>query len=537
MSSEFPGTPVPLDSKFYINRPPIEQLSYKEISKPGSIIRIKAPSKMGKTSLVTRILSHAATQGYQTVSLDFQQADEAVFANLDKFLRWFCANVSRQLNLESRLDDYWDEDIGSKVSCTIYLQGYILEQIDSCLILSLNEVNRVFEHPKIAQEFLPLLRSWHEEAQQNEALAKLRLLVVHSTEIYISLNINQSPFNIGLPINLPQFTLAQVQDLAIRYGLDWANTAVGEQRLNSLLTLVGGHPYLVRLAFYHLVNFPSPGGLEQLLQEAPTLSGIYRSHLQAQLAMLQEHPELAAAFKQVVTAKDGARLEAIAAYKLESMNLVQLEGDIVTTSCELYRQYFSSHLLDNLYDLHLQQLKKDKQELQELVNKDELTQLANRRYFDKFLQQAWQQLTLEENPLSLILCDIDYFKIYNKAHGHLAGDFCLQQIASAISECVTHPNNLLARYEGGKFAVILPHTEAADAVQIAEKIYEQVKALKIPHDSPLMGGMLPLVTVSLGVATIIPSSESDASTLISAAEKGLYQAKRRGRNQVVLNPT
>lgn len=534
MSVEFPGTPVPPDSKFYINRPPIEELSYKEISKPGSIIRIKAPRKMGKTSLLTRIIAHATTQGYQTVSLDFNKAEEAVFDNLDKFLRWFCANVSHQLNLESKLDDYWDEDIGSKVSCTIYFQGYLLEQINSALVLALNEVNRVFEHPQIAQEFLPLLRSWHEEAQQNQVLSKLRLVVIHSTEIYISLNINQSPFNIGLPIKLPQFSLAQVQDLAIRHGLDWANSEVGEQRLNLLLALVGGHPYLVRLAFYYLVNSSPLGGLEQLLQEAPTLSGIYSSHLRTQLATLQEHPELAAAFKQVVTANNGTQLEAVVAYKLESMGLVELEGNIARSSCDLYRQYFSAQLLDNLYDSRLQKLEKDKQELQELLNRDELTQLANRRCFDSSLHQEWQRALQAGNQLSLILCDIDYFKIYNKAHGHLTGDFCLQQIASTIFRSVQHPANLVARYEGGKFAVILPQTNEIDAVQIAKIIHAQVKDLKIAHDGFLMGGLLPIVTVSLGVSTIVPSLENDELTLVKAAEQALYQAKRQGRNQVVL---
>lgn len=534
MFVEFPGTPLPIDSKFYINRPPIEELAYREITKPGSIIRIKAPSKMGKTSLLTRIIAHATHQGFRTVSLDFQQADEAVFDNLDKFLRWFCANVSHQLNLESRLDDYWDEDIGSKISCTLYFQGYLLEQINSPLVLALNEVNRIFEHPHIAQEFLPLLRSWHEEAQQNEVLGKLRLVVIHSTEIYISLNINQSPFNIGLPIKLPQFSLAQVQDLAIRHGLDWANSEVGEQRLNSLLALVGGHPYLVRLAFYHLVNSPPLGGLEQLLQEAPALSGIYSSHLRNQLAILQEHPELASAFKQVITANNGTQLEAVVAYKLESMGLVQLEGNIVKPSCELYRQYFNSQLLDNLYNSRLQQLEKDKQELQELLNKDELTQLANRRCFDNSLQQEWQRLLSTGHQLSLLLCDIDYFKIYNKAYGHLTGDFCLQKIASTISKCVQHSANLVARYEGGKFAVILPQTNETDAVQIAQIIHAQVKDLKIAHDGPLMGGLVPIVTVSLGVSTIVPSLENDEFTLVNAAQQALYQAKRRGRNQVVL---
>jgi hypothetical protein len=329
---------VRLGSIFYIERPPIEELAYREISKPGSIIRIKAPRKMGKSSLLIRIMACAATQGCRTVYLDFQQLDDRNLVNLDKFLRWFCANIAQQLELKPRLDDYWDEDIGSKVSCTIYLKRYLLEQIDRPLALALNEVDRIFKYPAIAQEFLPLLRSWHEEAKQVESLKKLRLAIVHSTEVYIPLNIHQSPFNVGLPIKLPLLTLEQVQDLATRHGLDWAD----DSQLLRLMAMVGGHPYLVRLALYYLCQ--GNVTLEQLLQEAPTLAGIYKAHLQNYLAMLQAKPELAAAFKQVITVDEGVRLKPILAYELESMGLAKLDGDEVRPSCELYRLYYDSQL-------------------------------------------------------------------------------------------------------------------------------------------------------------------------------------------------
>lgn len=197
---EIPGGSVPLNSFFYIERPPIEERTYTEINKPGSLIRIKAPSKMGKTSLMHRILTHAKQTGVHTVQIGLQRADSQVFTSLEKFLRWFCANVSRQLNLEIRLDDYWDEDIGSKVSCTLYLQEYLLEKIDAPVVLALDEVNRIFEYPEISRDFLPLLRSWYEDASELEIWRKLRLIVVHATEAYIPLDINQSPFNVGLPL-------------------------------------------------------------------------------------------------------------------------------------------------------------------------------------------------------------------------------------------------------------------------------------------------------------------------------------------------
>ncbi|MEG4121066.1 AAA-like domain-containing protein [Microcoleus sp. N9_B4] len=334
---EFPGSPVPLGSPFYIHHPLIEELAYREIAKPGGVLRIKAPRKMGKSSLLLRILDRAGSLDYQTVSLDFQQAEESVLDNLDKFLRWFCANISRHLGLPPLLDDYWDEDMGSKVSCTIYLQQYVLAEISTPLVLALNEVNRIFEYPKIAREFLPLLRSWHEEAKRIETLGKLRLIVLHSTEIYIPLKLTESPFNVGLPLQLPYFTEEQILALAQRHGLDWTDSPDAER----LMAMVGGHPYLVRLALYHLCQ--NSVRLDQLLQEAPTIAGIYKDYLRSFWATLQEYPELAVALKQVVKSEHGVELDPIVASKLFSMGLIHIDNNRCTLSCELYRIYFGSH--------------------------------------------------------------------------------------------------------------------------------------------------------------------------------------------------
>lgn len=334
---EFPGSPVPLGSPFYIHHPLIEELAYREIAKPGSVLRIKAPRKMGKSSLLLRILDRANSLGCRTVSLDFQQADEAVLNNLDKFLRWFCANISRHLELPPLLEDYWDEDMGSKVSCTIYLQQYILSEISSPLVLALNEVNRIFEYPKIAREFLPLLRSWHEEAKRIKTLEKLRLIVLHSTEIYIPLKLTESPFNVGLPLQLPYFTEKQIVDLAKCHGLDWIHSP----DVTRLMGMVGGHPYLVRLAFYHLSQ--NSITLDQLLQEAPTMAGIYQDYLRSFWVTLQEYPELALALKQVVKSEIGVELDPIVASKLVSMGLIHIDNNRCRLSCDLYRLYFGSH--------------------------------------------------------------------------------------------------------------------------------------------------------------------------------------------------
>ncbi|WRH66082.1 MAG: AAA-like domain-containing protein [Planktothrix sp. GU0601_MAG3] len=336
---EFPGAPVGLDSKLYIERPPIETLAYEEITKPGSIIRIKAPWKMGKTSLLLRIINQAESYHYSTVNIDFQQAEKTIFSGVDKFFRWFSRNISWKLKIPPNLDNYWHKNMGSKVSCTIYFEAYLLQQIETNLVLGLNEVNRLFEYPDIAEEFFSLLRSWYEQARSNNTWKKLRLVLTYSTEIYIPLNINQSPFNVGLPLKLPAFDPEQVLSLALRHGLDWTPA-----QTKQLMAMVGGHPFLVRLGLYHLSRGELT--LKQLLQEAVTETGIYSSILRRILAVLQADPQLEKAFKQVIYADQPIKLASVVTYKLDSMGIVTLKGDYVVYSCELYRLYFKNQLLE-----------------------------------------------------------------------------------------------------------------------------------------------------------------------------------------------
>ncbi|NJK56987.1 MAG: serine/threonine protein kinase [Pleurocapsa sp. SU_5_0] len=330
----YPSGSVPLDSPFYLQRPLVEEQVEREIRKPGALIRIKAPKEMGKTSLMLRILDYANQHQYHTVSLNLEQADQSILSDLNQFLRWLCANISRQLGRKPMLDEYWDEDMGSKISSTLYLQDYILESIDTPLVLALDEVNQVFEHSQVAKDFLPLLRSWYEEAKKLPIWQKLRLIVIHSTEIYVPLQLNQSPFNVGLPIQLEDFNLAEVQQLAQRYGLNWQDGVQGRQ----LMSMVGGHPALVSLALYHLSRQEIT--MSQLLETAPTAMGIYSHHLQRHWATLERQPELAQAIDLVFKATEPVVLDPIIAYKLSSMGVIKQLGGKAVAGCELYRRYF-----------------------------------------------------------------------------------------------------------------------------------------------------------------------------------------------------
>ncbi|NET36635.1 MAG: TIR domain-containing protein [Cyanothece sp. SIO1E1] len=335
---ELPEGQVDLASEFYVERPPIETNCYRAIAKPGALIRIKAPRQMGKTSLMARILQKAEAEGCLKVPLSFQLADGKVFTDLDQFLRWFCASVGRRLRLPNQLADYWEDTYGSKDNCTAYFEEYLLTEIEQPLALGLDEVDMVFQYPEIASDFFGLLRAWHEAAKSNPLWKKLRLVVVHSTEVYIPMNINQSPFNVGLPIELPEFDVGQVQDLARRHGLDPAQTEL----IEPLQAMVGGHPYLVRLALYNLAGEGMT--LAKFLQEAPTEAGLYGDHLRRHLWNLEQHPELAEAVKRVVAAKGPVRLASVQAFQLHSMGLVNLEGNEVVPRCDLYRRYFGDRL-------------------------------------------------------------------------------------------------------------------------------------------------------------------------------------------------
>ena len=171
------------------------------------------------------------------------------------------------------------------------------------------------------------------------------------------------------------------------------------------------------------------------------------------------------------------------------------------------------------------------QELEKQVNTDGLTQIANRRCFDHCLEQEWQRLYREQQPLSLLLFDVDYFKLYNDSYGHQLGDECLIKIAQSVQEIVCRPADLVARYGGEEFAVILPNTDLPGAMAIAQRIHATIQDLAIPHQASKIGN---LVTISLGITSLIPSPVLSAIDMIEQADQALYRAKEQGRNQSVI---
>jgi diguanylate cyclase (GGDEF)-like protein len=175
-------------------------------------------------------------------------------------------------------------------------------------------------------------------------------------------------------------------------------------------------------------------------------------------------------------------------------------------------------------------LEKANRELDQLASLDGLTKIANRRQFDLHLRQEWKRLRREQVPISIILCDIDYFKRYNDAYGHVAGDKCLKQVAQGIRRAVKRPADLVARYGGEEFVVILTNTDIDGAVKVAEEVRKEIRNLEIPHIQSEVGRY---VSISMGVDSTVPDRSEGPEAFINDVDQFLYQAKEAGRDRII----
>ncbi len=190
---------------------------------------------------------------------------------------------------------------------------------------------------------------------------------------------------------------------------------------------------------------------------------------------------------------------------------------------------FSMAIVKARVKTHLE-LKRHRDMLENLSSLDGLTGIPNRRRFDEFLDTEWRHCMRENVPLSLIMMDIDYFKAFNDNQGHQAGDDCLKKVAYTLASSVKRPMDFLARYGGEEFVAILPKTNSEGALVVAETMRKNIESLSISHPH---SQALKCVTVSLGIATIVPTAQLSSDVLIKAADDALFRAKREGRNRVV----
>lgn len=335
MGLEMPEGPVRHDSPLYIH-PAEENRCFEEIEKPGALIRIKSPKGMGKSSLTARLLAYAASKGYRTVALNLEEANQKFFEDPDRFMQWFCAAVGKGLGLRIKTEDYWDDIFGANDNSRDYFEKYLLKSDSAPLVLAIDNFDRVFAHGSIETDFCGLLRSWHELARSNGLWEQFRLIIAHAQESYLQKDINQSPFNVGLPVDLGEFSAAQVRELVRLHGL-----TLDDQHVDQLIALVGGHPYLVRMALYQLANGLS---FAEFQRTAATDAGLYGNHLLGLLKALEDHPELGTALRKVMAAEEPVMLRSEEAFKLDSLGLVVREENKVKPRCRLYQNYFLQRL-------------------------------------------------------------------------------------------------------------------------------------------------------------------------------------------------
>jgi AAA-like domain len=345
----------------YVERPPIESNCYNKILKPGALLRIKAPQQMGKSSLTQQILDRAEEQGYQTVNLSFGVAGKGEFQDFERFLQWFCVTVTRNLAEQMAEENeewlhrserewysqwqqnYWSSIFAPMQNATDYFEKELLAKLTNPLVLALDKVDLVFEQPNIADDFCKLLRYWNDlpkrEDRHSEIWQKLRLVIVHATNVYGALDLNSSPLaGVGATFTLPEFDKTQVSDLAEKYGLRLNPTKIKE-----LMDMVGGHPYLLEVAFKESKHQNTP--LEKLLETAPTQAGIYSNHLGEHLKIVNNNPALKKALQEVVKAENPISVnQQQAAFQLEQIGLIKLVGNKAQPRCQLYRLYFRHYL-------------------------------------------------------------------------------------------------------------------------------------------------------------------------------------------------
>jgi len=335
-----PDKPEELDSPFYIERHQIRRCSvesqcYEAIERPGSLVRIKGPKKMGKTSLIKQIQTKAIQNNYISEYLKFSfLIEDSNISSVNDFIKAF------NKNLKSRFPDVpegndWDDN-NAKISCTKDLKALLLN-LQKNLVLMLDGVDEIFQYPDISTDFFAMLRHWYEESNNVRIWGNLRMVIAYSTEYHGTLDIYQSPFNVGLPIELKEFEKEEVIQLTLLHQLD-------PKIVTDLMSMVGGHPYLIRLALDKISQEELT--IKKFLKEAPTDSGIYRYHLSRYLEIMGNRSKIKTVFQEILKANFPVSFpdQNREIRQLEAMGLIRIKGNKAEIRCELYRKYFGEFL-------------------------------------------------------------------------------------------------------------------------------------------------------------------------------------------------
>jgi hypothetical protein len=348
--TELRGAPLPsadprletgalkLDSPFYVRRPADEAIA-RLVCQSGETILVKGPRQVGKTSLAARAQAAAQSNGQQTCYIDFQLIDASRYRDSGALLQYLAARLAKEFDTSIKPKVVWDEMLGDADSLTDFMERAVLAGREKPVLVCLDEVDNVFNYP-YRDSFFGLLRGWHNRRATHAARNwnRFNLLIAHSTEpaLFIQ-DLNQSPFNIGTPLRLGDFNRDEILWLNQRHGCPLQ----GAEDVERLIRLVGGHPYLIRQAFFSLSA--DGASIATLEQTAADDKGPFGDHLRRLLWALRGSDRLRKSLKQVVMnhvcddENDFQRLRAAGLIDGESRQQAR-------PRCELYARYLKEHL-------------------------------------------------------------------------------------------------------------------------------------------------------------------------------------------------
>jgi len=327
---------VKFDSPFYIRRKADAELQ-KQIRGWGTTTVIKGSGQMGKSSLLVRANREALNIKQKSCLIDFHSIDNSDMVNLETLFRYLVRRITFEFKLSIKLEDYWEEYLGAKHNLTQIIEDTMISKTKSPIHFLFDNVDAVFKFP-YRDDFFSTIRVWHNLRAVNKKWDFLNIVIAHSTAPYLYIkDIDRSPFNVAYSISLDDFNFEQVSEMNKNYGFPLKENS----EIEKLMKLVGGHPYLIRIALYTLAA--NNCNLEQLKEVAIKASGPFRSHLSEYVRLLQENKELKKALRQVLSR--GACDDEASFQSLWAAGLVKGETrQIIQMRCQLYHDYFQNHL-------------------------------------------------------------------------------------------------------------------------------------------------------------------------------------------------
>lgn len=336
---DLPEGTIDPESEFYIARAEdalaLDAIRTDTTRQKGVTIPIKGPRQMGKSSLLMRVMEAAVEVNKQVVLLDFQLFDHTALGSADNFYRQFCVWLTSELGIPNRVDEFWDPGLGNNQRCTAYMSKYLLREVGGPLVIAMDEVERIFG-TQFRDDFFSMLRSWHNKRALEKVWKQCDLVLVTSTEPYqLIKDLNQSPFNVGVVIDLEDFTPGEVARLNALHGTPFAGEDEGR-----MVRLLGGHPYLTRRALYLVAKGNSTAAA--LFEQSRDERGPFGDHLRYHLFRMHDQADLVEGMKQVIRQHTCADERIF--FRLRGAGLVRKEGPAVLPRCQLYGDYFGEHL-------------------------------------------------------------------------------------------------------------------------------------------------------------------------------------------------